>query len=43
MDMWKAFRFSTLKPQKATKATILYDTFHVLRHFAGGDGQGAQA
>lgn len=32
MDMWKAFRSSTLKPQNAPQATILYDKFHVLRH-----------
>lgn len=32
MDMWKAFRSSTLKPHNAPQATILYDKFHVLRH-----------
>jgi transposase len=32
MDMWKAFRSSTLKAQNAPQATILYDKFHVLRH-----------
>jgi transposase len=32
MDMWKAFRSSTLKPQNAPQAAILYDKFHVLRH-----------
>jgi transposase len=32
MDMWKAFRSSTRKPQNAPQATILYDKFHVLRH-----------
>jgi transposase len=32
MDMWKPFRSSTLKPQNAPQATILYDKFHVLRH-----------
>jgi transposase len=32
MDMWKAFRSSTLKPGNAPQATILYDKFHVLRH-----------
>ena len=32
MDMWKAFRTSTLKPEHAPKAAILFDKFHVLRH-----------
>jgi len=32
MDMWKAFRISTLKPEHAPKAAILFDKFHVLRH-----------
>ena len=32
MDMWKAFRNSTLKPGNAPQAEILYDKFHVLRH-----------
>lgn len=32
MDMWKAFRTSTLKPDHAPKAAILFDTFHILRH-----------
>lgn len=32
MDMWKAFRTSTLKPDHAPKAAILFDKFHVLRH-----------
>ena len=32
MDMWKAFRNSTLKPTHAPKAAILFDKFHVLRH-----------
>jgi len=32
MDMWKAFRSSTLNRQNAPQATILYDKFHVLRH-----------
>lgn len=32
MDMWKAFRSSTRKPQNAPQAAILYDKFHVLRH-----------
>ena len=32
MDMWQAFRNSTLKEGNAPQATILYDKFHVLRH-----------
>jgi len=32
MDMWKAFRASTLKKGHASQAGILYDKFHVLRH-----------
>ena len=32
MDMWKAFRVSTLKPENAPQAAILFDKFHVLRH-----------
>ena len=32
MDMWKAFRHSTLKPEHAPQAAILFDKFHVLRH-----------
>lgn len=32
MDMWKAFRTSTLKPDHAPNAAILFDKFHVLRH-----------
>ena len=32
MDMWKAFRNSTLKAGNAPQAGILYDKFHVLRH-----------
>jgi transposase len=32
MDMWKAFRTSTLKEGHAAQAGILYDKFHVLRH-----------
>jgi transposase len=32
MDMWKAFRNSTLKPQNAPQARILYDKFHILGH-----------
>jgi len=32
MDMWKAFRTSTLKPDHAPKAAILFDKFHILRH-----------
>ena len=32
MDMWKAFRNSTLKPEHAPGAAILFDKFHVLRH-----------
>jgi transposase len=32
MDMWKAFRNSTLKEGHAPQATILYDKFHILMH-----------
>ncbi len=32
MDMWKAFRISTLKPDHAPMAAILFDKFHVMRH-----------
>jgi transposase len=32
MDMWQAFRNSTLKEGNAPQATILYDKFHVLSH-----------
>jgi transposase len=32
MDMWKAFRNSTLKEGNAPQAAILYDKFHVLNH-----------
>ena len=32
MDMWKAFRNSTLKPGNAPQAEILYDKFHILDH-----------
>jgi transposase len=32
MDMWKAFRNSTLKEGHAPQAKIVYDKFHVLRH-----------
>ena len=32
MDMWKAFRISTLKADHAPYASILYDKFHVMRH-----------
>lgn len=32
MDMWKAFRASTLNPAHAPQATIVYDKFHILRH-----------
>ena len=32
MDMWKAFRTSTLKLDHAPNAAILFDKFHVLRH-----------
>jgi len=34
MDMWKAFRNSTLKKGNAPQATILYDKFHVLRNLS---------
>ncbi len=32
MDMWKAFRTSTLKPDHAQNAAILFDKFHIRRH-----------
>jgi transposase len=32
MDMWKAFRNSTLKVGNAPQALIVYDKFHVCRH-----------
>ena len=32
MDMWKAFRNSTLKAGHAPQARIVFDKFHVLRH-----------
>jgi transposase len=32
MDMWPAFRTSTLKAGNAPGARILYDKFHILRH-----------
>jgi transposase len=32
MDMWKAFRNSTLKEGHAPQARIIYDKFHVLSH-----------
>ena len=32
MDMWKAFKNSTLKPENAPQARILFDKFHVMRH-----------
>ena len=32
MDMWKPFRNSTLKPEHAPQAKILFDKFHVMRH-----------
>jgi transposase len=34
MDMWKAFRNSTLKADHAPQASILFDKFHVLRHLS---------
>lgn len=32
MDMWKAFRNSTLNPANAPQAQIIFDKFHVMRH-----------
>lgn len=32
MDMWKAFRNSTLGPGHAPQAAIVYDKFHVIKH-----------
>jgi hypothetical protein len=34
MDRGKPFRHSTLKPEYASQAAILFDKFHVLRHFS---------
>jgi transposase len=34
MDMWKAFRNSTLKADHAPQAAILFDKFHVLQHLS---------
>ena len=34
MDMWQAFRNSTLKEGNAPQATIVYDKFHILMHLA---------
>ena len=36
MDMWKAFRNSTLKEAHAPQASILFDKFHVMRHLGEG-------
>src|SRR5260221_216416 len=43
MDMWKAFRTSTLKAGHAPQAGILYDKFHVLRHLSEGLDQGRKS
>ena len=32
MDMWKPFRNSTLNPDHAPQAAILFDKFHIMRH-----------
>ena len=32
MDMWTAFRTSTLKPSHAPQAEIVYDKFHIMKH-----------
>jgi transposase len=34
MDMWQAFRTSTLKQGHAPQATILYDKFHIITHLS---------
>jgi transposase len=34
MDMWKAFRNSTLKEGHAPQARIIYDKFHVMSHLS---------
>ena len=34
MDMWRAFRKSTLNSEHAPQAAILFDKFHVLRHLS---------
>ena len=34
MDMWAAFRNSTLKAGNAPKALIVYDKFHVMKHLS---------
>ena len=35
MDMWKAFRNSTLKADHAPHAQIIYDKFHIVKHLGG--------
>jgi transposase len=32
LDMWKAFRNSTLQPDHAPQAQLVYDKFHVMKH-----------
>lgn len=34
MDMWKAFRNSTLKEGNAPQALIVYDKFHIMKHLS---------
>jgi transposase len=34
MDMWKAFRNSTLKAEHAPQASILFDKFHIMKHLS---------
>ena len=38
MDMWKAFRNSTLKEGHAPQARIIYDKFHVISHLGKAMG-----
>ena len=39
MDMWKAFRKSTLKEGHARQARIVYDKFHILGHLGTAMGK----
>ena len=39
MDMWKAFRKSTLKEGNAPQARIIYDKFHILKHLGAAMDQ----
>ena len=39
MDMWQAFRNSTLKKGNAPQAEILYDKFHIMKHLGAAMDQ----